>query len=325
MAQKKKNYNSNIESKKYFKTPLFLVTAILFTLIPIAIVARIVMGGVGFILLLGLLFSIISAVHAWLVFAGKCEIKKVKKYCRILSYTRFLNTLITIAFITVASILAIGLIIGSVSGDAALFNFADTLEYNVKPFIQGLSLSSEELDELIASNADLLTPAKILEKGIWLGVNDAADLKVFMQRWSVVSSYILVVLDDIIALARNNLLVFSLIATGALTLVAVAMCFVNNALKKAVRQMLVISTGIKGFGKGHRFAVCAGGTVLVLTGIAMFLFDPILAAVPILLGTVLYFFAMIFGDIKFEKTEEEKSYAEASEIADAAKITVSDY
>lgn len=322
MAKKKKIYSSNIESTKFFRSPLFLVIAILITFIPIAIIARIVMSGVGIVLLFGLIFSIISAVHVWIVFAGRCEIKKVKKCCRIISYTRFLSTLVTIAFICFSAILSMGLIIGAATGGAGLFNFADILEYDVKPFLQGMIMSGEDFDASIALYAESLTPLNIAKNGIWIGVNDIGDLRVFIGRWSSVSSYIMVFLDSIISFARSNFLVFSLIATAVLAFMCVAMCFVNNALKKAVRQLLVISTGINGFRKGHRFAICVGGTVLVLTGLVMFFFDLILAAVPILLGAVLYVLAMIFGDVKFEKTEEEKSFAEANEIAEAAKITV---
>lgn len=325
MAKKNKTYASGIESKKYFKTPLFLVMAILVTLIPIAIIARIVTAGAGIVLLFGLLFSIISAVNVWIVFAGRCEIKKVKKCCRIISYTRFLSTLVTIAVICLAAVLSIGLVIGAVTGSAGLFDAADKLEYDVKPIIKGLIISSEDIDANIAFYGDVLTPSNITTNGIWLGVNNVDNLKVFAQRWSTVASYVMIFLDDIIDFARSNLLVFSLIVTAVLALVCVAMCFVNSALKKAVRQLLVISTGINGFKKGHRFAICVGATVLVLTGLVMFFFDTILAAVPILLGSILYVLAMMFGDVKFEKTEEEKSFAEANEIAEAAKITVTDF
>lgn len=321
MAQRKK-YSSNIDAKKYFRSPLFLIAAILISLIPVAIIARIWFSGVGIVLLLGLIFSIISTVFVWMVYAGKSEIKKVKKFCRIMSYTRLLSTLVTIGFIALASILVIGLFIGAAAGSAGLYDFAETLENQVKPFIQGMKVPDGEFDEFVAQHPDAFASSNILVRGFWIGVNDVADLRAFMDRWSVVSSYLVIVVDGAIALAKNNLWVFTLITTFVMALIATAMCFVNSALKKTVRQLQILSVGINGFRKSHALAICIGGTALVLTGLAMVFFEPILAVAPLLLGSVLYVFAMIFSDVNYEKNEEEKGFIEADEISEAAKITV---
>ncbi len=322
MVKKKKSFNSGIQSKKYFKSPLFLVIAILVTLIPIAIVARILMSGVGIVLLLGLIFSVISAIYAWIVFAGKTEIKNVKKFCRIMSYTRFLSTLVTIAFITLASVLVVGLLAGAITQSSGLYNIADTMEYEIKPFLQG---SSAEIDEYITENSDLFTSEVFMKRGFWLGVNDIDDLRIWMKRLFVVASNVAIMLDDAIALARSNFAVFAIVVTAICGLVATGMCFVNSAHKNAVKQLQILSIGVDGFKRSHGFALYAGGTVLVIVGLVMFFFDPVLAAVPLLQGAVLYVLAMIFADVKDDKADEAKSFEEANEIAEAAKITVTDY
>ena len=228
MARQKK-YSSNIEAKKYFKSPLFLIAAIMISLVPVVIVARILTDGLGIVLLLGLLFSVISTVFAWLVFAGKTEVKKVKKFCRIMSYTRFLSTLVTIGFIVMASILIISLLISSAAGSAGLYDVTSTIENQIKPFFD--DLPRENLDEYLASYSDMFTRVDVKFRAFFFGVNDIDDFKAFLERVYVAASYIIIAIDGLLKVANNNLWVFTLIVTLILGLVATAMSRRPRSLK----------------------------------------------------------------------------------------------
>lgn len=323
MGQKKNVYSSEIDSKKYFRSPLFLIVAILVTLIPVVIIARMLISGIGIVLSLGLIFAVISAVYVWIVYAGKSEIKKVKKVCRILSYTRFLSTLITVVFISLASILVIGLLVGLVSEGEGLGNIADTLEHEVQPFFE--TMTSGEIDEFVDTTVGSLNGEALMTRGFWLGVNDVDDLKMFMKRWNTVLAAFNYVAEDAIELARNSYALFVVLTAALCALVAAAMCFVNSALKKAVLQMQILSVGVNGFKRSCGFALYSGGTALVAVGLVMIFLDPVLAIVPVLLGAVMYVLAWIFEDVKHDKAYEEAVFKNAYEIEEAAKMTVTNY
>ena len=313
---------------KGFSSPLFLVIAIVFSVILIATaissattimsvmellegtdmpdevpVLEIILGTISLPAVLAIAFLIASTACAWILFAkgyGKASTMGVRLH---LAYSKIMNT-IAIVFVSIigASLVAGCFVLALVSENAA--DMVEELEDDLKPALEEmieykntLQNSEEEFEKLFAE-MDEETRAN-------LNFESVEDFKKMILDVGELAEDVYASWDDIMSFLRDGFMTLAIAVACAYVLTIVALCIVSSALKKSSKYFRALSENEFTERKVPGASLYVGGSICAIGGIVALLLAPIVGIIWLLQGALLILLAVFFKQLKNSRVVEE--------------------
>lgn len=327
-AKKQKNVTGSIIAGS-FKSPLFLAIAICFSVMFVAALITTLTMSLGIATVLALIFSGVSTLCAWLLYATPFGAKKLKNLRLYIAYRKIMNTFAIIFVSIIGAILVAGCLILSFMSDMIKEEIVPMLETDVRPLIAELAQLDEKMDLENAEEVDLKAVLEALsgeelsdeDYEEILGemqMNAGIDLEANME--SIQSAIIPVVelakelndpekWDAFIEILETDFMTIAIIAAVVYVVVIIGMTFVSSASKRTSKYLKALAKDGNTARKAPFIVAFIGAAFVAIAGFACFLIDAFLAISALAYATTLVLFALFFKQIK----EDSKEYALAAE------------
>ena len=167
---------------KSFKSPLFLVIAICFSVMFVLTLVAVIATPAGLALTLGLIFLGVSTLCAWLLFAtnvGKGKIKNLRLY---IAYSKVMTTISIVLVSIVAAVVVAGCVILTAMGDIMRNELIPMLETEVKPQIEEIASTMEQMEQEMGNLEEMYEdlPAEFKDS---LNLQSVEDLEQFLHDY----------------------------------------------------------------------------------------------------------------------------------------------
>jgi len=317
MSAKKNKITFSNAVTNSFKSPLFLAIAICFSVIFVAVIITTVTMGLFPATILALIFSGVSALCAWLLYATPVTKGKISNLRLYIAYRKVMNTFAIIFVSIFGAIIVGGCIALALMSDMIKNELVPVLEDDVKPMLEQIVSSTGELEEEIGDLRELYDEMPQEIKDMY-GIDSPDEIVEVFDGMKEFAETALDAWDDIINFLNTGFMTIAIIVAVIYVLIMVALCFISSALKKTSKYLRAFAKNentdrkmpyIVNFIGGGFAAV--GAVLCIVIGLPMMGISALVTA-----GTVIVL-AIFFKEMKDAREEEALAAVAADSVCDA--------
>ena len=335
MAAKKQKTVTNSAIAGSFKSPLFLAIAICFSIMFIAVIITTLTMNLGIASVLALIFSGVSTLCAWLMYATPFGNKKLKNLRLYIAYRKIMNTFAIIFVSIIGALLVAGCLVLSFMSDVIKNEIVPMLETEVRPLIGEVAQLDEKMDLESAEDMDLKAVLEALSgeeitdedyedilaeieanagidleanvenvKGLIISVVDIANELSDPEKW-----------DAFIDVLETDFMMIAIVVAVAYVVIIIGMTFVSSASKRTSKYLKALSKDENTTRKAPYLVAFIGAGFVAIAGFACFLVSAIMAVSALVYATTLVLFALFFRQMKEDRAENALA-AEAAPVVE---------
>ena len=338
MAAKKQKNITNSAIAGSFKSPLFLAIAICFSVMFLAVLITTVTMELGIVTVLALIFSGVSTLCAWLLFAtpfGKGKLKNLRLY---IAYRKIMNTFAIIFVSIIGAVLVAGCFVLSFMSDMIKNDLIPVLESDVKPIIDQIAELEEQMNLQDGETMDLkavlealsgeeLTDEEYEEIKAEIEMNAGVDLEENTENIQAIVASLVDMANELndpetwdafIEVLETDFMTIAIIVAVIYVIVIVGMTFVSSASKRTSKYLKALAKDENTDKKSPYIIAFIGAGFVAVAGFACFVINAFLSISALVYAATLVLFALFFKQIK-EDREENALAAEAVDAPVAAE------
>ena len=315
MSAKKQQFDQNSAFAKSFKTPLFLVLAILVSLTFIAVVVTTLTMGLGLAAILALVFSGVATLCAWLTFGTAVTKGKLIGLRLYLAYRKIMNTIAMVFVIIFGAMIVAGAFVVASMSDMIEDELVPSLEEarpELEEFVDQREDLENEMDEVEDEDyEDAMEEMPEMLKTYYalMGIEDADDLKEASEKSMEFAfdgaEWMLDNWDDIIEFLEEDFMTLAIYVAAGYVFVIVAMCFISSSLKKTSKYIRALAEGRFGKKKAPFIVSFIGGGLAAIGGVVLIVFNvPFMGISALLTAATVILFAIFFKEMETARKNE---------------------
>lgn len=313
--------NSNNAVAKSFKSPLFLVIAICFSVMFLLTLISVFTSEVGLGLVLGLIFLGVSTLCAWLLYATKFGSKKLKNLRLYIAFSKVMTTIAMVLVCIVSAILIAVCVILTAMGDIMKNEIVPMLEEEIKPqlveMVDMMDKAKDEMGDIEEAFNEMPQELKDM-----YGLESPEDFEKLFDTVGGFASSILEVWDDVIAFLNTSFLTITIIVAIAVALIITAMAFVNAAFKKTSKYIKALAKDQNTDKKAPFIRLFIGAAFLAIGGLMVIGVDVLTGLNALVFAATIILFAIFFKEMNEARKEEAELAAAEAETTEAVEAPV---
>lgn len=288
---------------KSFKSPLFLAIAICFSVVFVAIIITTLTMQLGIATILALIFSGVSTLCAWLLYATPTTKGKIKNLRLYIAYRKVMNTISIVLVSIFGAIIVVGCIVLGLMSDIIKEEIVPMLESDVKPMLEEVVASTNELENEVGDFREIYDEMPQEIKDLY-GIDNPDDVVELFTNLRDFAEKALEAWDDIIEVLNTNFMSIALLAAVAYVVVIVAMCFISSALKKTSKYLKAFAKDENTNKKVPFIVSFIGGGFAAIGGIVCFAINVPMAISALVTAATVILFAIFFKQMNAARAEE---------------------
>ena len=317
MSSKNKNQVVSNAVANSFKSVLFLVIAICFSVIFVATLVS-VFTAANVINVLAVIFAGVSTLCAWLLYATKFTNKRLKNLRLYVAYSKVLTTISIVLVCIIGVVLIGGCVALTLASDMINEELVPVLEEDIKPMLEEIVKNADLAEEEIGDFEEAFNemPDEIKEM---YGIESAEEFKNLISDVKGIAEKALEIWDDIIKFLQTGFLTLTIIVAVVFVLLIVALSFVSKSLKKTAKYLKALSKDNYTDKTAPYITSFIGGAFIAIGGLVCFAFDAMTALAFIALAAVVILFAIFLKNMSAAVAAEREEMAAAAVEAAVAE------
>lgn len=336
MSSKKEKQQFSPAVAQSFKSPMFLAIAICFSVMFIAVLITTVTMSLGIAAILALIFSGVSTLCAWLMYATPASKGKIKNLRLYIAYRKVMNTFAIIFVSIIGAVLVAGCFVLSFMSDMIKNELIPVLESDVKPIIDQIAELEDQMNLQEGETMDLKAVLEALS-GEELSDEDYEEIKAEIEMnagidleqntedlQAIVTSLVAMAnelndpekWDAFIDVLETDFMMIAIIVAVIYVVVIIGMTFVSSASKRTSKYLKAFAKDENTTRKAPYIISFIGAGFVAIAGFACFAISAIFAISALVYAATLVLFALFFKQMK----EDREEYALAAEAVEAPVV-----
>ena len=304
---------------KSFKSPIFLAIAICLSVVFLATLITLFTAELGILLILSVIFSGVSTLCAWLLYATPFGPKKLKNLRLYMAYKKIMTTFAIVLVSIVGAVVLIGCIVLTLMGDIIKNDIVPMLEQDVKPALEEIVENMDELGQVDVDFEEAFAEMPQEIKDLY-GIQSPEQLEELINSASGLAEAALGAWDEIIDFLNNGFIVLTVIVAIAFAVIITILCLISSAYKRTSKYLKALANDINTDKKAPFVKLFIGGGLVAIGGLIMIATDFISALSAIAAGATLILFAVFFKEMNEARKEELAAPAEGFTVDEAPAI-----
>jgi hypothetical protein len=328
MVSENTKQNANTAIARSFKSPMFLAIAICFSVIFVAVLIATFTMQLGIATILALIFSGVSTLCAWLLYATPVTKGKIKNLRLYIAYRKVMNTISIVLVSIFGAIIVAGCVVLGLMSDIIKEEIVPMLEDDVKPMLEEIVAASDELENEFADLEELYDEMPQEIRDLY-GIDDPEELVNLVESFTGFAEDALEAWDDIIEVLNTGFMALAVAVAIVYVVIIVAMCFISSALKKTSKYLKAFAKNENTDRKAPFIVNFIGGGLAAIGGIVCLFINVWMGLSALVTAATVILFAIFFKQMNAARAEEalaaeEAVEAPAAEIEEAAEEVVAE-
>ena len=228
---------------KSFKSPIFLAIAICLSVVFLATLITLFTADLGILLILSVIFSGVSTLCAWLLYATSFGSKKLKNLRLYMAYQKIMTTIAIVLISIVGAIVLIGCIFLTLASDIIKNEIVPVLEQDVKPALQEIVDNMDELGQVAVDFEEAYNEMPQELKDMY-GIKSPEQLEELVNRVSGLAKQALDSWDDIIDFLNTGFLMITIIVAIVFAVIITVLCLISSAYKRTSKYLKALADDV---------------------------------------------------------------------------------